>query len=291
LLTVRKTAERIFLIMTAEKKNYLTGKAREIRRLTLQCIGSIGIGHVGGSLSIAELLAVLYFDKMRVRPEDPQWKERDKLVLSKGHAGPALYSTLSMKGYFPEEMLFTLNKPGTSLPSHCDMRKTPGIDMTTGSLGQGASTAVGLALAQRLDGTDARTFVIFGDGEIQEGQVWEAMMFAAHRNLSNLTAIVDYNNMQIDGTTDEICSLRTLTDKFRSFGITPYEADGHDPESLSDALDLAIHDGKPSVVVMNTVKGRGVSEFEGKRSSHNAAVTEEILRKCLSELDGKEAEA
>lgn len=271
-------------MITAEKKQFLTEKAREIRRLTLKCIGSIGIGHVGGSLSIAELLAVLYFDKMRIRPDEPDWKERDKLVLSKGHAGPALYSTLALCGYFSTELLYTLNKPGTSLPSHCDMRKTPGIDMTTGSLGQGASSAVGLALAQKLDGTDARTFVIFGDGEIQEGQVWEAMLFAAHRNLENLTAIIDYNNMQIDGTTDEICSLRILPEKFKAFGITPYETDGHDPEALSAALDMAIIDKKPSVVIMHTVKGHGVSEFEGKRSSHNAVVTEEILEKCLGEL-------
>lgn len=259
--------------------------AREIRRRTLVCIGRVGIGHVGGSLSIAEILAVLYYGKMRVRPEEPDWAERDRLVLSKGHAGPALYSVLSMKGYFPEEWLLTLNQPETLLPSHCDMRRTPGVDMTTGSLGQGASAACGLALAQKMDGLSARTYVIFGDGELEEGEVWEAFLFAAHHDLCNLTAIVDFNNMQIDGTVDEICSLGDLSGKFRSFGFGAYEADGHDPASVKAALDLADSDGKPSAVICRTVKGRGVSAFEGKRSSHNAALPPDLLKKCLEELE------
>ncbi|MBQ3791950.1 MAG: transketolase, partial [Clostridia bacterium] len=197
--------------------------AREIRRRTLVCIGSIGQGHIGGSLSVAEILAVLYYGKMRVRPEEPSWPDRDILVLSKGHAGPALYSVLTMKGYFPEDWLKTLNKPETLLPSHCDMRRTPGVDMTTGSLGQGASAACGFALAQKMDGRDARTFAILGDGEMEEGEVWESFLFASQKKLSNLCVFVDFNNLQIDGTVDEICSLGDLCAKFRSFGFGAYE--------------------------------------------------------------------
>ena len=274
--------------MELKKEQYLRERAREIRSLTLRSIASIGTGHIGGSLSIAELLAVLYFDRMRIRPTQPDWDARDKHVLSKGHAGPALYSALALRGYFSEELLYTLNQPHTRLPSHGDMRRTPGIDMTTGSLGQGASTAAGLALAQKMDGIDAKTYVILGDGECQEGQVWEAMLFAAHHRLTNLVVFVDCNGMQIDGTTDAVCSLGGLTEKFRAFGLSAREAGGHAPAEIAAALDWAETSGRPAAIVLHTIKGYGVTAFEGSLASHHAALPQTLLEQCLRELEGEE---
>ncbi|MDD4772141.1 MAG: transketolase [Eubacteriales bacterium] len=268
------------------KARFLRRKAKEIRILTLRAIASVGIGHIGGSLSIADLLAVLYFDIMNIDPSDPEKINRDKIVLSKGHAGPALYSALALRGYFDSSCLETLNKPGTKFPSHCDMRLTNGIDMTTGSLGQGASTACGLALAQKIDKLQSHTFLILGDGECQEGQVWEALMFAAHHKLDNLIAFIDYNGLQIDGPTDDICSLGDINAKLTSFGCFTKTINGHDVSEISVTVNEALTNrGKPSVIVIKTTKGKGVSLFENNASSHNAVVTSEILRQGLHDIE------
>ncbi|HBQ64907.1 MAG TPA: transketolase [Clostridiales bacterium] len=257
--------------------------AAAIRCETLKSIAAIGIGHIGGSLSIAELLAVLYQRVMDIDPHDPKKEDRDYFVCSKGHAGPAVYSTLALRGYFPLQELSTLNQLGTSLPSHCDMRKTVGIDMTTGSLGQGASAACGIALGNRLKWLDNYTFALFGDGELQEGQIWESMMFSAHHHLNHLICFVDKNNLQIDGTTDEICSLGDLKAKFQAFGIFVQEIDGHDTREIYLAILTAKQKNCPSVIILNTIKGRGVSIFENKPSNHNAEVSKEILELGLNE--------
>lgn len=277
-------------MLTNEQTLQLRLKANEIRKETVKTIASIGVGHIGGSLSIADVLAVLYFDQMRVDPKNPKWEDRDWLVVSKGHSGPAVYSALALKGYFDKEMLYTLNKPNTRLPSHCDMRKTPGIDMTTGSLGQGASAAAGIALGNQRDGKDSYTYLILGDGESQEGQVWEMAMFAAHRKLDHLIAFVDYNKLQIDGQTDEVCSLGDVVAKFTSFGWDTVMVDGHDVAAISAAIDAAkTVSGKPHMIVLDTVKGNGISELAGKASCHNANVTEQQLEQYLQELDRVEA--
>ena len=187
-----------------EKNKQLRVFAEEIRVETLHELAHLGFGHVGGAMSIVELLAVLYGGEMKINPADPQWEDRDRLVVSKGHAGPAVYATLALKGYFPKEMLLTLNQGGTNLPSHCDRTKTPGIDMTTGSLGQGMSTAIGVALGNKLKKSDAYTYLILGDGECNEGQVWEGAMFAPHFKLDHLIAFVDYNKQQLDGACDDV---------------------------------------------------------------------------------------
>ncbi len=274
-------------MMTKQRKTELALLANEIRQETIKCIASVGIGHLGGSLSIADLLAVLYFDQMKIDPRDPKKADRDMLVCSKGHAGPAIYSALAMKGYFDKSLLYTLNQPNTDLPSHCDMRRTPGIDMTTGSLGQGISTACGIALANQMDGKDdLYTYAIMGDGESQEGQIWEAAMFASHRKLSNLIAFVDNNNLQIDGTVDQVCSLGDVTEKYRSFGWDAVRVNGHDVEAIHDAIEKAktVKD-KPSVIVLDTIKGKGIKSIENQASNHNMNVNPDQLEAFLKELD------
>lgn len=273
-------------MITKERNQELLITAAEIRKDTLRTIASIGIGHVGGSLSVAELLASLYFELMHVDPKNPKWPDRDRLVMSKGHCGPAVYSTLAKRGYFGREMLFTLNKPDTKLPSHCDMRRTPGIDMTTGSLGQGISSALGIAYANRLDRRNTYVYFVIGDGESQEGQVWEAALFAGHRKLGNVIGFLDYNGLQIDGATDDICSLGDPAGKFQQFGWHTQIIDGHNPMEICNAVEEAkkVKD-KPSMIILRTVKGKGVSIFENKLSSHNAVVNEDILKQGLYELD------
>ncbi len=261
--------------------------ANRIRLKTMECIASKGVGHVGGSLSIADLLAVLYKKEMKFDPANPKMEDRDFLVVSKGHSGPAVYSALALSGFFPEKWLLTLNKPGTDLPSHCDMQKTPGIDMTTGSLGQGASTACGIALGNRMKGLENYTYLILGDGEIEEGQVWEAAMFAGCRKLNHLIAFVDNNGLQIDGTVDEMCALGDIGAKFREFGFFDQTVDGHDVAALGNAIEAAKKSEKPSVIVMKTVKGQGVSYFAGQISNHSANVTPEILEIARAELDAE----
>ncbi len=256
-----------------------------IRMETLRTIASIGTGHVGGALSIADVLAVLYGKQLRHDPQRPDWAERDWLVVSKGHAGPAVYAALALRGFFPMEQLQTLNRLGTRLPSHCDHRLTTGIDITTGSLGQGASAAAGAALALRMDGKGSRVFLILGDGELDEGQVWEMALFAAHRGLSNLIAFVDNNHLQIDGTTDEVCALGDIADKFRAFGWFAQAVDGHDVEAIDRAVDAAkAQNSQPSVIVLDTVKGCGWSAAAGKVGSHSRTVSGADLADALDEM-------
>ena len=260
--------------------------ATRIRIETLKSIAGVGVGHIGGSLSVAEVLAVLYGKIMNYDCNNPKQKDRDFFVLSKGHAGPALYSTLALKGFFSLDLLATLNKPKTILPSHCDMRKTPGIDMTTGSLGQGASSSCGIALGNKLNGIDNYTYVVFGDGELQEGQPWEAFIFAAHKKLTNLIAFVDYNGLQIDGSIDEICSLGDLSAKLKAFDWHVQTVDGHNVNEIYEAVITAKKQTQsPSIIILKTKKGKGVSAYEDKASSHNASVSFEILEQGLLELE------
>lgn len=263
--------------------------AVEIRKETVKTIASLGSGgHVGGSLSLAEVLAVLYGGEMNVDPSDPKKEDRDWLVVSKGHSGPAVYSALALKGFFDKEMLYTLNRPQTDLPSHCDMNHTPGVDMTTGSLGQGASLAMGIACGNRLKGKDNWTYLILGDGECQEGQVWEAFLFAAHQKLSHLIAFIDWNKCQLDGFTDDVCRMGDLEAKLREFGWDARTVDGHDVEAIAGAIRAAkAETGKPSLIVLDTVKGRGISLAEGKPSSHSMAISPEEEKEALKELDAQ----
>ena len=261
--------------------------AIDIRKETVKCIGALGVGHIGGALSIADVLAVLYGGVMNVDPKDPAKADRDMLVVSKGHAGPSVYATLALKGYFPMEMLKTLNQPGTNLPSHCDMNRTPGIDMTTGSLGQGASSAMGLCAGSRLLGLDNYTYLILGDGEIEEGQVWEAAMFAAAKKLNRMIAFVDYNKCQIDDYVNNLCALGDIAAKFESFGWYAQNVeDGNDVEQILAAIENAKAQGeKPSVIVLNTVKGKGYSKIEGSLSCHSMNVNADQVEEALAELD------
>lgn len=262
--------------------------AIDIRKETIKCIGNLGVGHIGGALSVVDVLAVLYSGEMNIDPKNPAKDDRDMLVCSKGHAGPAVYSTLALKGYFPLEMLDTLNKPGTNLPSHCDMNRTPGIDMTTGSLGQGASSAMGIACANRLKGYDSYTYLIVGDGEIEEGQVWEAAMFAGAKKLDHVICFVDYNKCQIDDYVQNLCNLGNIGKKFESFGWNSIDVeDGNDVEQISAAIAHAksIQNGQPTAIVLNTVKGKGYSKIEGSLGSHNMPVNADMVVEAMAELD------
>lgn len=276
--------------MDAEKRKYLEGQAKEIRKLIVKTIGTAGQGHIGGSLSIADVLSVLYFDEMNVDPKNPKMEGRDRLVLSKGHAGPALYATLALKGFFPLDWLNTLNKPHTDLPSHCDMNKTPGVDMTAGSLGQGISCAVGIAKAAKIKGGNEYIYTIIGDGESQEGSVWEASMAAAHFKLDHFIGFLDYNKLQIDGRVEDVMSLIDPIEKWKSFGFNTFSVDGHKVEEISDAIAAAKQkkNGKPAMIVLNTVKGKGVSFIETKGAgNHSMAITSEQIEEALAELNGE----
>jgi len=262
--------------------------ALKIRIETIREIGTLGFGHLGGAMSIVETLAVLYGKIMNVDPKNPRWEDRDWLVCSKGHAGPAVYAALAIKGYFPMEELKTLNKPGTRLPSHCDRNLTVGIDMTTGSLGQGASTAAGIALGNRLSGRDSKTYLILGDGEIQEGQVWEMASFAAHRKLDNLIAFVDNNKKQLDGYTKDINDPRDIRAKFESFGWYAQDADGKCVDSIYEAIERAMNTkGKPSVIVLDTIKGQGCSFAENLLFNHHMEISESQMKEAIEELEKK----
>ena len=244
-------------------QNEVLQKAKEIRKLTVQCIANLGVGHIGGCLSIADLLSVLYYQVMNVDPTNCKQEGRDRLIVSKGHAGPAIYATLASKGFFDLDELKTLNQLNTNLPSHCDMNKTPGIDMTTGSLGQGFSAAVGIAIGSKLKKDGAYIYTIIGDGESQEGQIWEAAMYAAHKKLDNLIAFTDNNQLQIDGPTKEINNLEHLEDKWSAFGWNVYSINGHDINSIYDSINKAkLIKNKPSMIILNTIKGKGVSFVE-----------------------------
>ena len=254
--------------MNRKQENALKAFALDIRIGTLTALGARGFGHIGGSLSIADALAALYGGVMRVRPQQPDWPERDKLVCSKGHAGPAVYAALAQMGYVPSEDLKTLNQPGTRLPSHCDRLKTPGVDMTTGSLGQGASLAVGMALGDWLKGYDSRVFLILGDGEIDEGQVWEACMFASAHALRNLCVLVDNNKKQLDGLVRDVLCTGDLVAKFAAFGFDAERVNGNDPVAVYNAA-CKTHPDKPRAIVLDTVKGAGIPEVESAPSNHS----------------------
>lgn len=252
------------------------GLAREFRYVVTDAICRSGSGHIGGVMSLVEIVITLYYRVMHVRPEDPTWPDRDRLVLSKGHAGPIVYTALAYKGFFPKAWLATLNQNGTRLPSHMDQILTPGVEMTAGSLGQGLSAACGMALAAKLDGKSHRVFCIIGDGESDEGQIWEAAMFAGHRHLDNLIVICDYNKMQIDGTTQEILNLEPLADKWRAFGWEVFEIDGHDWDAIYDTLVKAdAVAGKPAMILAHTIKGKGNRETENLVDCHNIKVPDE----------------
>ena len=260
--------------------------AKEIRILTVKCIASLGSGHIGGSMSIVDVLTSLYYKEMNVDPKNPLMEGRDRLVVSKGHAGPAVYATLAHKGYFPESELYTLNKYGTNLPSHCDMNKTPGVDMTTGSLGQGLSCALGLALGSKIKNDNATIYAIIGDGESQEGQIWEAAFFASHKKLDNLIVFLDYNKMQLDGTLGEVNDSGNMYDKFKSFGFDTYSIDGHNIDEIIATIEKAkTVKGMPHMIVLNTIKGKGVSFAEAaKANSHSMPVSKEALEEAIKEL-------
>ncbi len=265
-------------------------KCNEIRKNILTEIGTLGVGHIGGSLSIVEVLVMLYYKHMNIDPKNPQKEGRDRLIVSKGHSGPAVYAVLADLGYFPKEWLLTLNQPGTNLPSHCDMNRTPGIDMTTGSLGQGFSCAVGIAKASKLKNDGAKIYTIIGDGESQEGQIWEAAMFASHQKLNNLIAFTDYNKLQLDGTIEKVCSLEPIKDKWEAFGWEVIEVkNGNNCEEIDIAVSKAKNFEKPVMIILNTVKGCGVGFAEkAGTSNHSMPVSKELFEAGITELNVKE---
>ena len=254
----------------AEKNKVMKKLAAQIRIETIRQMMEIGFGHIGGSMSIADLIAVLYGGVMKINPLNPKWKNRDYFVCSKGHAGPAVYSALALKGFFPMAWIKTLNKPGTRLPSHVDHNKTPGIDMTAGSLGQGLSAAMGIALANRAEGRSNYTYVVAGDGECQEGQIWEAVMSAAHYKLDHLILFVDFNNRQIDGTLEIVNDITNFSERFAAFRWNTQEVDGHNVEEIDAAITKAkAATGKPSAIIMKTLKGKGCSFVEELWYNHH----------------------
>lgn len=260
--------------------------ANQIRLLTMECISSIGQGHIGGSFSIVDVLTVLYFKQMNVDPNNPKMEARDRLVVSKGHAGPAVYATLALKGFFDKKELLTLNRFGTHLPSHCDMNKTPGVDMTAGSLGQGISCACGLALGSKLKNDGAYIYAIIGDGESNEGQVWEAAQFAANYKLNNLIVFLDDNKLQLDGYTKDIMNPFDHAKKWESFGFYTQRVNGHDYEAIDQAINNAkAQKDAPSMIVLDTIKGYGVSFIENAgASNHSMPITKEDIEKAKKEL-------
>lgn len=264
----------------------LTEKAREIRKMTLDTIGYLGVGHIGGSLSIVEMLTVLYYKQMNINPKEPRMDGRDWFVLSKGHAGPALYCVLADLGFFPRKWLHTLNAGGTNLPSHCDRIRTPGIDMSTGSLGQGLSAAVGIALAQRLDGQDNWVYACIGDGESQEGQNWEAGMTAAQFQVDRLIAFTDFNKMQIDGLTETVMNIEDLGAKWTAFGWHVQRIDGHDVAAIDRAVETAkAVKSCPHMIILDTIKGKGAAFAEGNLGNHNMVFDYETAQKAITALD------
>lgn len=276
--------------MEEMKKRNLERMSYQIRKTALETIQEAGSGHIGGSFSIAEILSVLYFDRMNVDPAKPDKADRDRFVISKGHCSPSVYSTLALKGFFPVEHLKTFRKITSDLSGHVEMH-VPGVDMSTGSLGQGLSVALGMAMYGKRKGYGNRVYCVMGDGEIQEGQVWEAAMAAGFYKADNLVAIVDNNKLQLDGPLDEVMSPYPIGDKFKAFGWNVIEVNGHDVEQLSDALNLAVSmKGKPTVIVADTVKGKGVSVFENQVRFHGGHPTKEEFETAYFELNNKIAE-
>ena len=272
------------------EKKELQAIANEVRKNIIVQTHAAKSGHPGGSLSCADMLTYLYFEEMNVDPANPDKPDRDRFVLSKGHSAPALYGVLVERGFIPKEDLDSLRKPDSYLQGHPDMKHTPGVDMSAGSLGQGVSTAVGLALAAKMDGKSYRTYALLGDGEIEEGQVWEAAMFAGHRKLDNLVFIIDNNNLQIDGTLEEVCSPYPIEQKFEAFNFNVIDINGHDFGEIRAALDEARDaKGKPTAIIMRTVKGKGVSYMENQAGWHGKAPNDELCEQALNELEGGEA--
>ena len=259
--------------------------AKDIRKGIIEAVYSGQSGHPGGSLSIADIMTVLYFYEMNINPENPKDENRDRLVLSKGHCAPALYSTLANRGFFEVEELRTLRNIESRLQGHPDMNKIPGVDMTTGSLGQGLSAATGMAIAGKLNNKDYRVYCIMGDGEIEEGQVWEAAMASNKYKLDNLCVIVDNNNLQIDGTIEEVMSSYPIDEKFKSFGFQVINIDGHNIQEIIDAFDVARNvEGKPVCIIAKTVKGKGVSFMEGKVEWHGKAPNQEQYEQAIKDI-------
>lgn len=260
--------------------------ANEVRKNIIRSVHSAKAGHPGGSLSAADIFTYLYFEEMNVDPADPKNPNRDRFVLSKGHTAPGLYAALALKGFFPTKDLITLRKLGSYLQGHPDMIKTPGVDMSTGSLGQGISAAVGIALAGKLDKKDYRVYTLLGDGEVQEGQVWEAAMFAGFKKLDNLVAIIDNNNLQIDGKVDEVCSPYPLEDKFLAFHFHVISVDAHDFDSIRAAFKEARETkGRPTAIIARSIKGKGVSFMENSAQWHGVAPNDEECKAAIEELE------
>jgi transketolase len=263
----------------------LSETTRQVRIDILTMLNRVGSGHTGGSLSTVEILTSLYFSTMKHDPKNPKWEDRDRFVLSKGHAAPALYAVLARCGYFDPEEFKSFRRLGSPLQGHPDMNTTPGVEISTGSLGQGLSIANGMAIGLKLDKKNARVYVLMGDGEIEEGQIWEAAMSAAHYKIDNLCALLDHNGLQIDGSVREVMNIEPISDKWRSFGWHVFEVDGHDMEAILDALHKAEKiKGKPSIIICETIKGKGVSFFENKVEYHGVAPTDEELEEALKEL-------
>jgi transketolase len=272
-------------IMKITKVEGLANIANDIRIEIIEQVYNANSGHPGGSLSCADILAVLYFNQMNIDSENPNAKGRDRFVLSKGHCAPALYATLARKGYFDKELLKGFRKVESNLQGHPDMKKVPGVDMSTGSLGQGLSAAVGMAIGSKMEHEGYRVYCLLGDGELEEGQVWEAAMSASKNKLDNLCAIVDYNTLQIDGNVEEVAGLIDIKEKFESFGFNVIEVNGHDIEALIHAFNSAKHQkDMPSVIIARTIKGKGVSFMEGKAEWHGKAPNQEQYEEAINEL-------
>ena len=262
--------------------------AANIRTGIIKAVHNAGSGHPGGSLSAADLVTALYFKEMNIDPKNPKMEGRDKFILSKGHAAPAQYAALAERGYFPKEDILQLRKLGSPFQGHPNMKKVPGIEMSTGSLGQGFSVAGGMAMANKLDQNPGRIYVLLGDGELQEGLVWEAAMSAAHYNLDNLTAIVDWNGLQIDGKNEDVMTVAPIDEKFQAFGFHTISIDGHDFGQIFAAFDEArACKGKPTVIIAKTHKGRGVSFMEDQAGWHGKAPNEEEAKQAVAELGGE----
>lgn len=262
--------------------------AADVRVGIVKAVGAAGSGHPGGSLSAADIVTYLYFKEMNIDPENPKMAGRDKFILSKGHAGPVQYAALALRGYFPKEDVLTLRKLGSNFQGHPSLNKVPGIEMSTGSLGQGFSVAGGMAMANKLDNDPGRIYVLLGDGELEEGIVWEAAMSAAHYKLDNLVAIVDLNGLQIDGNTSDVMNVAPVAEKFAAFGWNVIEIDGHYFDDISNAFAAAREcKGKPTVIVAKTVKGKGVSFMEGNAGWHGKAPNAEEIETAIKELGGE----